>query len=163
MLEFIELKDDNSNHYKEVYFILKECGEDMYKNQLLEHWLNPYPLSKIKEDIISKRLFLVKLNQEFIGTFSLDKNSSKFFDDNKNYIYLSKFAILPNQSGRGIGSRCLNYIETIAKNENYKGIRLDVYDKSKHAINFYMRNGFKELFLAKTTNFSVICMEKRWS
>ena len=163
MLEFIELKSDNYKYCEEIYSILKECGEDMYKNQSLEHWLNPYPISKIREDIVSKRLFLVKLNNEFVGTFSLDKNSSRFFTDNKNYIYLSKFAVLPKHSGIGIGRKCLNYIETIAKNENYKGIRLDVYDKSKHAINFYIRNGFKELFVAKTTNFSVICMEKGWS
>ena len=161
MLEFIEIKNYKDCYCKEVYSILKICGEDMHKKQSLNHWLKPYPINKIKEDIHSKRVFLVKDNNEYIATFSLDKNSSKFFNDNGPYIYLSKFAVLPNRSGKGIGKKCLEYIDCLIKDEKYKGVRLDVYDKSTHAINFYLKNGFNNLFESKTTNFTVICMEKR--
>lgn len=161
MLEFIEIKNDDDRCCEQVYSILKICGENMYKTQCLNHWLKPYPIDRIRDDIKLKRLFLVKINEEYIATFSLDKNSSKFFNDNEKYIYLSKFAVHPNQSGKGIGGKCLDYIEYIVQNEGYKGIRLDVYDKSIQAINFYIKNGFNKLFVTKTTNFNVICMEKR--
>lgn len=161
MLEFIEVKDTNDQYCELIYSILKECGEDMYKTQSLNHWLNPYPISRIKEDILLKRLFLVKLDNQYVATFSLDSKKSRFFNDDEKYLYLSKFAVLPTQSGKGVGTRCLDYIQNIVKNENYKGIRLDVYDKSSHAVKFYIKNGFENLFIAKTTNFNVICMEKR--
>ena len=89
------------------------------------------------------------------------EQKSNYFNDIERFIYLSKFAVQPTESGRGLGKKCLQYIEDLCKTEGFKGIRLDVYDKSHRAVNFYLKIGFEELFKAKTRNFDIVCMEKR--
>lgn len=161
MLEFIEVNSVSEELSTEVYYILKECGIDMYQNQGLKHWKNPYPIENIQNDILEKRMFLVKLDGVYVGTFSLTDKPSQFFNDDERYIYLSKFAVLPQYSGQKIGFQSLNYIEELVKINSFKGIRLDVYNKSYIAINFYKKYGFNILHSAQTKKFTVLCMEKK--
>lgn len=160
-MEFIKLDNQNQAYCEDIYDILKCCGEDMYQTNGLKHWLNPYPMQYIKNDIETKSVFIVKENEKTIATFSLTEEKSNYFSDNKRFIYLSKFAVHPNESRRGLGRVCLEFMENLCRKNRFEGIRLDVYDKSYPAVKFYLKNGFEELFKAKTKNFDVICMEKR--
>lgn len=133
----------------------------MYKKNRLKHWLNPYSMEYIKNDIKTKSVFIVRENEKTIATFSLSEQKSNYFSDNERFIYLSKFAVHPDESRRGLGKTCLKFIENLCISNRFEGIRLDVYEKSYPAVKFYLKNGFEELFKAKTKNFGVICMEKR--
>lgn len=162
MLQFRQIKDADDQLYTEVLRILHKSGQSMFLNEGLSHWLKPYPLEKLKEDISDKAVFLAMQSNEVLGTFMLTKNKTQFFKDEDNYIYLSKFAVAPNHSKKGLGTQCLDFIEDWAKKHNYIGVRLDVYEKSIPAINFYKKNNFQVVSTGKTTNFNVICMQKRW-
>lgn len=54
------------------------------------------------------------------------------------------YIIVDNKYRRcGIASNLLKFIET--KNNNIKNITLEVRESNKEAINFYLKNGFKEV------------------
>ncbi len=161
MLKFIRLIEKDNVYHQKVYEILQQCGQYMYKKEGLVHWLKPYPIEKIKEDVKTKSVFIVKENGCVVATFTLSDMKSIYFNDDDKFIYLSKFAVLPSKSGQGIGTSSIKYIEQFAKDNNFLGIRLDVYNKSVRAINFYLKNGFIKLFEAPTKHFKVVCMEKR--
>lgn len=163
MFDFIKLTEKDDIYHQEVYKILKKCGQDMYKKDNLSHWLKPYPIVNIKKDVKTKSVFIVKKEEYTVATFMLSDKKSIFFNDDEKFIYLSKFAVLPDMSGNGIGTRCIEYIEEIVRENNFLGIRLDVYHKSQKAIDFYIKNGFTKLFESSTKHFRVICMEKRVS
>ncbi|MBU5294101.1 GNAT family N-acetyltransferase [Anaerosalibacter bizertensis] len=163
MLDFIKLTENDDTYHQEVYNLLKKCGQDMYEKDNLLHWLRPYPIESIKEDVKTKYVFIVKEKEYTVATFMLSDMKSIFFNDDEKFIYLSKFAVLPNMSRTGIGTRCIKYIEKLARKNNFLGIRLDVYDKSEKAIKFYIKNEFVKLFEAPTKHFRVVCMEKRVS
>jgi ribosomal protein S18 acetylase RimI-like enzyme len=55
----------------------------------------------------------------------------------------------------------MQFIENTVRNLGKDIIRLDVYDKSIQAINFYHKMGFIDLFKRPTRRFQVVCMEKR--
>lgn len=161
MLEFIKVTEQDDMYHYSIYNILEKCGQYMYENDNLTHWLKPYSLKNIKDDTKTKEVFIVKENENIIATFSLSDIKTRFFNDDKKYIYISKFAVLPNNSRSGIGMKCIKYIDGLVIEKNFLGLRLDVYEKSEKAIRFYMKNGFENLFMAETRNFRVVCMEKR--
>ena len=95
-----------------IYNILRACGQDMYKNQGLSHWLNPYPKESIRQDILNKMVFVAKDKEKYIATFTLS-NCEKA-------LYLSKFAVSPEFSGKGVGKSCLAFAESFSiKNDIY--------------------------------------------
>ena len=128
----------------------------------LMHWSKPYSKEKIEQDIENKDVYIVKSNGQNVATFMLSEDTSYYFEEirDKNAVYLSKLAVNPDVVNSGIGTMCMNYIEETCRQNNKTKVRLDVYDKSAQAVNFYIKMGYKELFLKDTTNFRVICMEK---
>lgn len=136
----------------DIYNILKECGEDMFQNHGLVHWRSPYPIDEIKKDVVNKAVYTVSVNAQSVATFQLTV---------MNKIgYVSKVAVRPPFSGRGIGKKCLDFIFELCKYMQLIKISLDVYDKSLSAISFYHNNGFVDVGTMPTKHFQVIVMEK---
>ncbi len=132
-MQFVRIYDDEAM-IQAVYDILRLCGEDMYENQGLVHWRTPYPTERIVDDCKNKEVYLAIEENEPIATFQLSPKD--------NMLELSKFGVLPAQSGQGIGGKCMRYMEDMCKARGFKGLCLDVYDQSKVAIRFYEKHGF---------------------
>lgn len=151
-----------SQHVDTIYNLIYKCGQDMYNNDGLSHWKNGYSRENIERDISEKEVYLVTKEHDFVGCFMITTSASCFFTDiNRNkYIYISKLAIDPRVSGKGIGSKSIKFCELFAIERQLKGIRLDVYSKSKKAIKFYENLGFIRGDIKDTRHFQVLCMEK---
>ena len=152
MLEFIKAEQKN-NHIESIYNILYDCGQDMYNSKGLTHWKNPYKTEWIERDISQKDVFLAKEGNTFVATFSLTTMDS--------CVYLSKLAVSPEFSGKGLGRQCMAYIEAFAIKKGVTLVKLDVYDKSEGAIAFYKNLGYIVTGEKPTTNFNVLLMEKQ--
>ncbi|PKP34906.1 MAG: GNAT family N-acetyltransferase, partial [Bacteroidetes bacterium HGW-Bacteroidetes-15] len=63
----------------------------------------------------------------------------------KNFPEISVLYVLERFCGRGIGKLLLNETISSLKNINNKGVWLSVYHKNQKAINFYNKNGFKDI------------------
>lgn len=152
--ELVDAEDEEK--IGQVFHILKKCGEYMYENQGLEHWKTPYSKEAIKKDCLEREVYLVfePDAQQYISTFQLDMKESV------RVAYISKFATLPEASGRGVGKKNLIYIEQYCYRIGIFKLCLDVYDKSEHAIKFYISNGFNAIGSRQTKHFQVILMEK---
>jgi len=152
MLEFCKAFD-NDECVEHIQQILLSCGNDMYEKHGLTHWLRPYSKENIKNDILCKNVFVVKDDTEYIATFTV-------MQCKEDCIYVSKLAVKPECAGQGIGRQCMDFIEKFALERNIHSLRLDVYDKSRHAIDFYLKQNFSVTGERPTTNFRVLLMEK---
>ena len=81
-------------------------------------------------------------------------------------LVIHTLCILPSKAGRGLGKKYVNDIEKIAKDFDYKTIRLDTYEKNEPAIALYKKQGYS--FAGKTDfNFqncileTLVCFEKK--
>lgn len=134
--------------------ILYECGKDMANKYDLHHWDN----SGFKNFIIislcevKNRVFLVTENKNPVATFQIRIEDSS--------LHFEKLACSPNNSGKGIGSHCMNYIEEIAREANCKKICMEVYSSSQHAIEFYKHRGYVVSGEIKTLKYDELKMEK---
>ncbi len=152
MLTYKQVQADDLISINSIYNILKSCGEDMYENQGLIHWTNPYPINSIQNNCESKEVYIVYCLDEPVGTFQLE-----YTDD---FVTLSKFAVLPTKSGNGFGSEIIKHIAEETVKKQATKIKIDVYEKSIHAIKFYEKNGFTKTGTAQTRRFTIYLMEK---
>jgi len=140
---------------KMVAHILNACGKDMANEYDLHHWDNVFiktaiivALCNLKNDI-----YLLYDNNKPVGTFMTKQNG-----DN---LHFEKLGTLPSESGKGIGSYCMNKIEEMAKKAACKRVVMEVYEPSKHAISFYEHKGYTIIGLTNTLKYKEVKMEKR--
>jgi ribosomal protein S18 acetylase RimI-like enzyme len=128
----------------------------MYAKDGLTHWKNSF----------FKTLLIV-------GYRALTHSVYAVFDDSKNMIatfqtalkndalHFSKLAVSPRTAGKGIGSFCLNEMNRMAANCGKSFLRCEVYDKSRHAYDFYVKRGFTVTGEEKTKKYTELTLEKR--
>ncbi|WP_158234626.1 GNAT family N-acetyltransferase [Lentibacillus sediminis] len=162
-LSFEKVFKNEDEKLKEIYEIIRASGEHMLKHQGLAHWKTPYPIKSIKKNCEEKNVFLVKdLDTNlYVHTFQLEFKCSMKNNNEEHEAVLNKFATIPQAAGKGIGKKSLIYIEDYCRNNGASIINLDVYDQSKHAIQFYKKRGFVVTSSKPTRNFTVYIMEKQ--
>jgi ribosomal protein S18 acetylase RimI-like enzyme len=157
-MEFIKVARSDTQLIDQVYNILAAAGAYMVEVFDLHHWEDPYPKESIAQNTESKQVYLVKEGDAYVATFTLSDKTSRAFAD-KPYadaMYLSKFSVAPGVMKGGVGSACIRYLEQLSKEQGKAKVRLDVYDKSEHAIKFYIKMGYETVGTAP----DVLCMEK---
>lgn len=137
-----------------VATILNECGRDMGKKLNLHHWDNPYlkSLFIVILCIMKNEVYIVSDGKKNIATFQVKEE--------KGVLRFEKLGVRPTAAGEGYGSYCIYLIENIAKKKLLKKVKMEVYDKSKHAIRFYERRGYKKISIDETLKYTELVMEK---
>lgn len=134
--------------------ILNLCGRDMAKKYDLHHWDN----HMIKSSII---VFLCVLRNQIYLVFDGKKPISTFqIKKKRDALFFEKLAVIPEASGKGYGSYCMKMIENQAKKMGCHKICMEVYDQSKHAIEFYKHNGYSRVGKTETLKYTDLIMEK---
>ncbi len=88
-----------------------------------------------------------QLNHQFILAFDVSGNEMGFASfskiiDNPSKYKLHKLYILPNQQGKNLGKKLLNFVlEEIKKAEEKTAILLNV-NRQNNAVDFYLKQGF---------------------
>lgn len=89
--------------------------------------------------LVSNGYVYVALNNDHILGFV-----AFYSNDNITRIgYLSQIAVKPNCKIKGIGYKLIKQFEKISYDCGMNILKLEVSDNNKHAINFYIRNGYK--------------------
>ena len=95
-------------------------------------------LSKPEQYIINKggHIFFAKENDTILGTVALMPTKNPLVFE------LTKMAVLPNQRGKNIGQKLMQYSIDFAKQNNFKGLILYSNTKLENAIYIYRKYGF---------------------
>lgn len=158
-IEFKRVFDTDYDSIRDIYSIIKECGEKMFLDDGLLHWADPLPIDKIKQECIDNAVFVVLENGRAIATFQINEKSSVYFDVIKKALYLHRMAVSPELWGQGVGTRIYEYAKIRKKQDGCECIRSTVYEKSDKAIAFFEKCGLHELYRRPSKHFILICME----
>jgi GNAT superfamily N-acetyltransferase len=95
------------------------------------------------------RVFVARQGGEIIGTLQLTTKKpwaidTRYFTKCRRPLYLLAMAVLPQKQRQGLGRRCLDEAQRIARAWPADAIRLDAYDADAGAGRFYARCGFTE-------------------
>ncbi|HBY69307.1 MAG TPA: GNAT family N-acetyltransferase [Flavobacteriaceae bacterium] len=124
-----------------------QYGQDFY--ELNVEWLEAYfyvedfdreVLSKPEKYILNPggHIFFAIENNIILGTVALLKKEEGAFE-------LTKMAVLPNQRGKKIGQKLMQYCIDFAKENNFKQLFLYSNTKLENAIYIYRKFGFLEV------------------
>lgn len=96
---------------------------------------------------------------------ALDKNGNiigtiLIFRYNNEYIEIKKFYVRKDYRGKGISKELYNKAIDFCEKMSFKKIIIGTYTKLERAVQFYMKNGFKEIVLEGKTREGTIYMEK---
>lgn len=134
--------------------ILNRCGKDMAEKYGLHHWDNPMIKSCaiVGLCLLKNQVYLILDGKNPVATFQIKKM--------EDVLFFEKLAVIPEESGKGYGSRCMKLIEGKAYKLGCSKVRLEVYDKSKHAIDFYLTKGYIQVGKTGTRKYTDLIMEK---
>ncbi len=134
--------------------ILNACGKDMAVKYDLHHWDNSYFKSLAIVGIcdLKNDIYLLFDEKKPVATFM-----TRII---KDALHFEKLGTLPSESNRGIGTLCMEKIEGIAKKLGCKKVIMEVYEPSRHAIEFYEHRGYKVWGKTETLKYTEIKMEK---
>jgi len=86
------------------------------------------------------RVLLIEDAGQPVGTILI-------FEENKvserHSAYLGQFGFLPEYKGRGLGSRVMDYMESLARKEGFECVQLDTAKPAEHLVQMYLRRGYR--------------------
>jgi ribosomal protein S18 acetylase RimI-like enzyme len=101
-------------------------------------------------DLRHSMVCVARLDEAIVATLRLATKKpwaidKKYFSACEMPLYLTSMAVDPALQGRGIGRRCMDEVERIARAWPADAIRLDAYDADAGAPGFYLKCGFREV------------------
>jgi GNAT superfamily N-acetyltransferase len=99
-----------------------------------------------------------------LATFCLARKKpwaidTSYFTKCEKPLYLLAMAVVPARQGQGIGRKCLEEAERIARKSPADAIRLDAYDAKAGGVPFYQRCGYTETGRASYRNVPLVYYE----
>ncbi len=97
--------------------------------------------AKTIERISKGRCFVLKNSEDRkVGTILMTVENHF---TNRNTAYLGQFAVLPEYKKLGLGTKLIEYCESLAQKEGFEGVQLDTAIPARHLVDWYLRRGYK--------------------
>ena len=144
-MEMLRLTEEHIDTYIEV-------GKISYCQHYLHLWEkrdpHPYINSSFTTAVVSAELkdpnlihFIVMFNSKAVGVIKIVINAELENHSSDEALLLEKIYLLSEYSGKGLGSKCLNYIVKYARSKGKDVLWLDTM-KNGRALAFYLDYGF---------------------
>ena len=152
-----------------ILALTKACGKHMRENGI-DQWDENYPdRGSILHDLETETLFAYRDGDEVLGIVVLNEmqdeeygeiNWSTSYDD-KN-IVVHRLAVRPDQQGKGLARKLMDFAEQWARENKYDAIRLDTYSQNPRNQRFYTKRGYTDLgpvYLKYNKDYPYFCYE----
>lgn len=146
----MEFRLANSNDLPKLKAMYGNIIDDMNRNNI-SIWDEIYPCEFFSEDVEDNRLYvLIEANDDIVAAFALCESHTgegyvKWENTHQKALYLDRFGVNIDYSGRGVGSIMLKHAIELSKQKGAKYLRLFVVDINKPAIGLYLKNGFRQV------------------
>ena len=151
---------------KALKAVSEKCGLDLNLKLGLAHWIPPYPIHQLKKDAKERNVYSVWDGAELIATFTIGQQPLAYYykdiwlHPDKEAIYVSHLAVIPELQRRGIGSWCMRTIEQMAVSQGTTAVRLDAYEKYHKLLKFYNDLGYSRREVVEYQEKLLVCLEK---
>jgi ribosomal protein S18 acetylase RimI-like enzyme len=151
----------------DVYQIITECHQWLTERGL-EQW-KYYTLDVVRKKFEDHDVFMITEDNEPIGSVFLsmekpyyytDEDNNYFTDPESTGVYITGLGVRPQFHGKGYAKELLKFIESYAKSNNVKYLRLDARGDYKEVIKFYRDWGFNNVGSVVDEGSEYIFMEK---
>lgn len=149
----LAMRKSGPEEVEPLHAILSKCGQDMQARFGLSHWIPPYPLELMRKSAEERDVYAIVDGIELVATFTTGTVPQPYYltipglweawdAAGEPALYLNRLAVLPRLQGRGIGTWCMNTIESMAQAEGCRAVRFDAYNKHLKLLEYYDRLGY---------------------
>lgn len=152
----------------EILDLTRACAKAMAAQNIFQ-WNEHYPSAQAFEnDIARNELFVLKINQNIIGTLVcstfMDKEyeAIEWLTPNQNNCYIHRLAVHPEHQKQGHARRLMDYAEAFAKAQHMSSVRLDTFSQNHRNQQFYAARGYHKLgsiYFPKQSEHPFYCYE----
>lgn len=135
----------------DILEITLACAEAMIARGIYQ-WNEHYPSAvAFENDIKRKELFVLEIEEEFIGTIVVSTNMDeeykpvKWLTSSTNNCYIHRLAVHPKFQGEGYAQQLMDFAENYARETGFSSIRLDTFSQNKRNQLFYEHRGYQKL------------------
>jgi len=135
----------------QLYAITKNCAMDMIERGIFQ-WSDQYPsIDILQKDIGLQQIWKLEDRNTIIGIIVLTEiedeeyKNVKWLTENDHNLYVHRLAVNPKFQGKGYAQKLMDFAEKLAKEKNYKSIRLDTFSKNKRNQKFYEKRNYTKL------------------
>jgi GNAT superfamily N-acetyltransferase len=149
----LEIRDYTEGDYeKYIQSLTKENMQKLFLDNF-GGWSDEVSKNKFFKVLADGYVKLFFLEDSFIGyvTFNQEEN-------NKDSYLINDIHIVKTSQGKGYGTEILNFVISECEKLNAKQMKLFVF-KENPAINFYKKNGFKEIEFIEKSKTCVMTLE----
>jgi ribosomal protein S18 acetylase RimI-like enzyme len=131
------------------------------------HWSYRHTEQGVRSSMKRAKVFVVRRGAHIAATFTLATKKPwaidrSYFSKVAHPVYLLSMAVDPNLRRQGLGRRCVDEAQAIAKEWAADAIFLDAYDTDAGAGEFYRKCGFREVGRVTYKNTPLIYFEWLW-
>lgn len=147
----IHLESINNTEINTVLNLFKAAAEKIEKLNIdhWQYWKNP-PVEKVewvREGLIKDEFYFVKNNdKEIMGMVRvMDEDLSYWGKRNEKAKYVHSLVVKEQFEGKGLGRRILSKIESLAKEDGCRFLRLDADAKNPKLCKYYEKQNFQKV------------------
>lgn len=144
-LRFVELVPSLYNTYIHIGTL---AYNQHYQHLWPEGDTSTYIKSSFTKEVLQKeeldgntQLYLIRLDTKYVGILKITLHKGMLAYKKYEALYLDKIYILKEFSGKGIGTKCIEFVENLAKENSKKVIFLESMQKGP-ALPFYLARNF---------------------
>lgn len=132
--------------------LTRACGKHMRDNGI-DQWDENYPdRNSLLNDLNSETLFAYREDSVVLGIVVLNESQDEEYakinwstNDSDRNIVVHRLAVHPDNQGKGIARKIMDFAEVYAKDQSYDAIRLDTFSQNPRNQKFYTNRGYNDL------------------
>lgn len=134
----------------EIALLRSAVAVDLTRRHGTGHWSAQVSEAGVMRSIQTSRIYVMRQRSEIVGTLRLAEKKPwaidpAYFSQASQPIYLTDMAVAPTEQGKGVGRRCLEEADELARQWPADAIRLDAYDAPAGAGGFYAKCGYRNV------------------
>ena len=158
-----------SNDIPHIKKITEACARHMIAQGIFQ-WNEHYPdLAVLTEDVEAETVYVYVQEKDIIGCVMFSTTMDDFYRDiawltpDTKQLYVHRLAVHPEEQGKGIARKLMDFGEQLAKENECLSVRLDTFSQNPRNNRFYQARNYKrvgEVFFAQKSDHPFYCYEK---
>ena len=133
-----------------IGILIKEAIHSMNENRIPQ-WDELYPNQEIiEEDILNSQMYLGEIENQLVCMFVINQQFDEQYivGDWKYkesfFMVIHRLCVNPTFQKQGVGTKTMQIIENMLKNDGIKAIKLDAFSQNPYALRMYEKLGYQK-------------------